>query len=224
MPREKVHVTKRNSPLITDFIVITYIDYYIGKQDPLCGPRDCNFSKVQPPSHGLYLLGTVEKDGVNINIEACGTTEMNCTNQTTLNVYLLRSDTKTLKIIKIKLVPKKYGCNHYTGSNSDKNPKAGDLVAVYIQKNQFKNQKQCPLQVNMLQNIRNNQYKFYEGSSFNETTICEQDMCIKKKIRQLLKKSPQLSDVNGTVEFNIRMKIKSMNNSYVVSYSMCSRV
>ena len=81
------------------------------------------------------------------------------------------------------------GCNHYTGSNSDKNPKAGDLVAVYIQ---FKNETQCPLQVQSIS--KNNRYKFYEGSSFNETTY-------------YLNKSPQLSDVNGTVEFNIRYKV-----------------
>ena len=126
-------------------------------------------NEVQPPSHGLYLLGTVEKDGIFKSIEAYGTTQTNCRTNTrhdrraTLKVFLLRNETKTLRTVNyFKLQPKRSDGHYYSSDyNSDDNPKAGDLVAVYIQKHKLQGERQCPLQVNMLQNIsKGNQYKF----------------------------------------------------------------
>ena len=155
------------------------------------------------------MLGTVEKDGVFKSIEVCGARKFNCKKRGTLKVFLLRNNTKKVEAIYyFKLIAKSDDCAHFTDYNSDENPKAGDLVAVYIQEDKLRGEPQCPFQVNMLQNTsKSNRYKFYKGSSFNETIMSEQEL--RQNINHLLNHIPNLCDINN-VEFNIRMRIQSM--------------
>lgn len=200
-----------------------YVDLILGKQDGL--DLNGDFNQFKPPSHGLYLLGTLPEDGFMQSISALG--EVMCSKPSTpcnttkkegqLKFFLLRAKDGSFEVVDVynldtsqtkdmsRPLSKKDFIN-------EKHPIKGDLMAIYILNNPVKKSaknKWYRLQVNVFHNNSNyeSQYKFFRGSN---NTKGEKIQNIKNKISNIVRNGNMNSwmAVDRNLEFNVQVKIK----------------
>ena len=183
----------------------TYVDLILGKQDGLNLSAD--FNQIEPPSQGLYLLGTLPEDGVIQSTSAFGETPQECNANGQLKFLIVRTDDDgSLRVINT------YDLNQKNNEtipikllkfNNEKHPHKNDLIVMYILSNPLRNW--CPLQVNLdTYNGQGSRYRFLEGSNEVEGKNINNEL--KKFIGDHNRDS--WKDVRSNLEFNVQVKIK----------------
>ena len=153
-------------------------------------------------SHGLYSLGSVPDNGFIESVCAYGSYSDGDGDKGVVYVIVINNSTK--KIRSFQRVVSGLPClNNFYNRN---HPRKGDLVTVYIPKNQHENENKKtnqPLQIAFHNHSNKYKYKFLEGSAISETNVSSLQQGIIRALGKLNWKDLE----DPTLDLNIQVRI-----------------
>ena len=167
----------------------------LGIQGDLVTKSNDSFYDVDPPSHGLYSLGTVPGNGF---IESVCVSGAYSGHEGAVYIFIiddinskLRGDGYKVSIIS----PSRRECKR----KFDDELRNNDQIAVYITNSSLR------LQISFEDYAKNNTYKFLEHfNKINET----KRKTIRKDLKEIIKKGRgEWKELDPTLELNIQVKI-----------------